>query len=490
MRVLFATSEAAPFSKSGGLADVSRALPDALTRLGLEVLIIHPYYRTPEGYPTSTALIRQIQVPWGGGSITLRYLREDRVGPEPGRAPTIFVDQPYFFYTTSPYAPTRFDQLAPGRRFALFSRAVVEWAKYWGADLIHLNDWPTGLVPLYTRLGGVEVPTLFTIHNLGYQGNFDPVLLREIGVPPEYYRIEEGLEFFGTASFLKSGLALSDSLNTVSPTYSREIQTPEYGAGFDGLLTSRRDRLSGILNGIDTEHWDPLTDPALPANYGPDDPSPKAEVRTALVEELDIDGGGPLIAVISRLVEQKGIDLLIDSLDELLRLGLRLIVLGTGEDHYEKILRQKERETPERVRTILRFDEPLARRIYAGSDLFLMPSIYEPSGLGQMIAQRYGTPPIVRETGGLADSVHDQETGFTFEDPTGIAMVAAIDRAVRFREEGGWGGLRDRCMRLDNSWHASAQEYLRLYEATIESRERKRLTNRPKNAIIIEQARE
>jgi len=469
MRILFATSEAVPFWKTGGLADVARALPDALVARGHDVLIVHPYYRFLQATEIPLDAVGFARIPWPGGDMTVRYLLTTNY--DPGReAPTLFVDQPYHFDIPDPYGPTRFDRVAAGRRFAFFCRAIVERARVWGADVVHLNDWPTGLVPVYARLERLPIPTLFSIHNMGYQGNFPPGLLPEIGVPWEFYRIDDGVEFYGTASFLKAGLSLSDRLATVSPNYAREIQTPEFGAGFDGLLRARSRRLSGILNGIDTRSWNPATDPCLPVNYDADTIELKERNRSALLRELGLEGRGPLCVMVSRLVEQKGIELVLEALDTMVHRGVQLAVLGSGNRAYEDALARATELYPRQVATFFRFDDTLARRLYAGGDFFLMPSLYEPCGLGQMIAQRYGTPPIVRATGGLADTVSDGMTGFSFEEPNVEALLDAIARAHWAWRGPHWNVIRRRCMRLDHSWTRSAAEYEALYQETIEAR--------------------
>ncbi|HEX6939793.1 MAG TPA: glycogen synthase [Longimicrobiales bacterium] len=466
MRILFATSEAVPYWKTGGLADVARALPDALVERGHDVLLVHPFYRLLRDAPPPVAPIGIYRLPWPGGDMAVRYLEHRPAG----RAPALFVDQPYFFDVADPYGPTRFDPWAAGRRFAFFCRAVVERARAWGADVVHLNDWPTGFVPVYGALDGLPAATVFTIHNVAYQGNFPPSLLPEVGVPWDFFRIERGVEFYGSASFLKSGLALSDRLNTVSPRYAEEIQTPEYGAGFDGLLTARRHELRGILNGIDAELWNPATDPAIPARYDADHLRRKEYDRDELLHELGLDDRGPLFVMITRLVHQKGIDLVLAALPELLRRGIRLAVLGNGEPRYERALSDMVAAHPRRVAAFFRFDDRLARRMYAGGDFFLMPSLFEPCGLGQMIAQRYGTPPVVRHTGGLVDTVEDGVTGFAFGPAVPGALIAAVERACAAWRAPGWNALRRRCMLLDRSWARSAALYESLYREAMEAR--------------------
>jgi len=463
VRILYATSEAVPYWKTGGLADVSRALPDALVERGHEVLIVHPWYRAVRERGVPAEPIGFARLPWPGGEMMVRFL-EHR--PERG-APAIFVDQPYFFDVADPYGPTRFDRVAAGRRFALFCRAIVDRARAWGADVVHLNDWPTGWVPVYARIDGVRLPTVFVIHNLGYQGNFPPSLLPEVGIPREFFRMDHGVEFYGSASFLKGGLALSDRLVTVSPTYAREIQTPAFGAGLDGLLRHRHHDLYGILNGIDLRYWDPATDPHIPVRYGPDRPQAKDRNRMEVLREIGLDGRGPLFVMVTRLAEQKGIDLVLDALEAMLHRGARLAVLGNGDPELEVALSEAVAKHPNRVAAFFRFDDGLARRLYAGGDFFLMPSLYEPCGLGQMIAQRYGTPPVVRLTGGLADTVQDGVTGFVFRNATPNDLLEAVDRACGAWRGPDWLDLRRRCMMLDWSWTRSAALYERVYAEAI-----------------------
>ncbi|HEX7048697.1 MAG TPA: glycogen/starch synthase [Longimicrobiales bacterium] len=463
MRILFATSEAVPYWKTGGLADVARALPDALAARGHDVLIVHPFYRALRRRTLPVEVVGVARLPWPGGDLPVRYL-EHR---PPDGAPTLFVDQPHFFDVLDPYGPTRFDRVAAGRRFALFCRAIVERARALGADIVHLNDWPTGLVPVYAQQDGVPVATVFAIHNLAYQGNFPPSLLPEVGIRPDFYRIDHGVEFYGTASFLKAGLALADRLVTVSPTYAREIQTPELGAGFDGLLRHRRHELTGILNGLDVRRWDPATDRAIEARYDADHLERKERNREALIDEFGLDPRGPVLGMVARLVHQKGIDLVLDALPALLRRGARLVILGGGEPAYEDALARAASEHATRIAACFRFDDDLARRIYAGADLFLMPSLYEPCGLGQMIAQRYGTPPVVRHTGGLVDTVRNGITGFAFRPPTPRALTAAVSRAMAAWRAPGWDSLRRRCMRIDWSWDHAAALYEQLYTAVL-----------------------
>ena len=461
MKVLYATSEASPYFKSGGLGDVSRSLPDALMSAGLDVRILLPLYGVIREHHSLTGPVEETRVPWLSGNIPTRY-HTNRITT--AAAPAVLVDQPAFFHHGAPYTANPADPFDAGRRFAFFCRSVVHYANAWKADVVHLNDWTTGLVPLWGHLDGLRAATVFAVHNLAYQGAFPQALLRQVGIPDAYMRTENGVEFNGLASFLKGGLALADRLVTVSPTYAREIQTPEYGAGFDGLLRFRRRVLDGILNGIDLDLWDPAHDERLAARYTASTLDGKETNRTALANSCELDADGPIFGMVTRLVTQKGIDLVLGAIPALIGNGVRMVVLGDGERRYEEALAVAARAYPSRIAAFLRFDDTLARRIYAGADFFLMPSRYEPCGLGQMIAQRYGTPPVVRHTGGLVDTVTHGKTGFVFDDATSHAVAeAALGAASNWRARG-WNALRSRCMRQDWSWARSAELYQSVYQ--------------------------
>jgi starch synthase len=462
MKILMASSEAVPFFKSGGLADVARSLPDALHARGHDVRIIHPLYPSvaSKGFPLTEN--ERLVVPWAGGHhIELRTFAHE---PDSG-APAILVQHQAFETHGSPYED--WDPVAPARRFALFSRAVLGYAQRWGADVGHLNDWQTGLVPVYALIDGVSLPSVFAIHNLGYQGIFDPRVLDQIGVPREFFRPENGLEFHGNVALIKGGIALADRIVTVSPTYAQEIQRPDYGAGLDGLLRFRSRVLHGILNGIDDRAWNPATDRALTANYDVASLARKQENKNALLGELHLDPAAPLCVVISRLVHQKGIDLVVRALPGILDMGANLIVLGDGDRGIEAQFSEIARHMPNRVAAFFRFDDTLARRLYAAGDFLLMPSRYEPCGLGQMIAQRYGTVPIVRATGGLVDTVRDGQTGFMFADETAHAVYETVQRALQVYRSGDFDEMRRDCMQLDWSWGGSAEHYEDVYRYAI-----------------------
>lgn len=461
MKILYATSEARPYFKTGGLGDVSRALPDALLERGHDVRLCMPGYPGALEHMHAGTHEDPIELRWPGRSRTIDVLL-DNAGDN--TAPALFMLDP-MFDTPRPYHDDARDHVAAARRFALFARAVAAYSRAWGADVVHLNDWQTGLVPVYGLIDGPMPPTVFAIHNLAYQGNVAPQLLPEIGIPSAFMRTENGLEFFGAASFAKAGIALSDRIVTVSPTYSREIQTPEYGAGLDGLLRFRRNVLHGILNGIDIDVWNPRTDSLIEATYHGGSLKKKLQNRASLCTELDLDADKPIIAMVTRLAHQKGIDLVIAAMPDLIATGVSLAILGDGDPGYERKLRAACTAYPGRIAARFVFDERFAHLLYAGADFFLMPSLYEPCGLGQMIAQRYGTPPIVRHTGGLADTVEDGVTGFVFDDAQPAALVGAVKHAITFWDAKGWTALRQQCMRVDHSWDASADAYERLYRA-------------------------
>ncbi|MGQ0561584.1 MAG: glycogen synthase [Gemmatimonadota bacterium] len=461
LKIALVTSEALPYHKSGGLADVARSLPDALVGRGHDVRIIHPLYSS---IPRAHHRLRRgepLSVPWVGGDIQVDVCEHERRGTALG----VLLAHSAFHVVGSPYEDD--DPHVTARRFALFSRAALHYAQRWGADVLHLNDWQTGIVPAYALVDGIAIPTLFAIHNLAYQGLFSRSILDQIGLPGELFRTENGLEFYGNVSFLKGGIALANRISTVSPTYAREIQTPEYGAGFDGLLRFRSRDLFGILNGIDVKTWNPARDRALPQVYDARSLHIKDEVRTSLVTDSGFDLDRPILAVISRLAHQKGIDLVLGALPELLDSGVSLYVLGDGDAVLEAHFGEIARRFPNRIAAVFRFDDGLARRLYAGADFFLMPSRYEPCGLGQMIAQRYGTPPIVRATGGLRDTVRDGVTGFCFEHATVPALVDGVQRALGVWRGADCDALRQRCMALDWSWRGSAERYEQVYAYTL-----------------------
>jgi starch synthase len=467
MRIAHLASEVVPFSKTGGLADVAGALPPALAALGHEVTVVAPGHRptlkdTLPGEPRG-------EVSALGLSARLNVLMHRGVR-------VVLLDCPALYVRPALYSLPDGDFPDNSVRFAFFARAALAaLAKLGGVEVVHAHDWQAALAPLLlrhdgqVRFGLQGAKSVLTIHNLAYQGVFPPWVLEACGLPRELFTMDL-LEFYGQVSFLKGGLVSADALTTVSPTYAKEILTPAFGCRLEGILDGRRDRLFGILNGLDLEEWDPGRDSYLELPYGADEVDEgKRAARELLAAETGVGGGRrPLLGMVSRLAEQKGADLLAAVLDDIVAMGFDLVVLGTGERRYEEAMRAAEAAHPGRVAVLTRFDERLAHRIYAASDLFLMPSRYEPCGLGQMIAMRYGTLPVVNRTGGLADTVADVSqdggTGFVLEELTPAELVATLSRAHELlAEPAKLAEVRKRAMARDFSWKASAREYVKLY---------------------------
>jgi len=479
MRVLFASSEAHPLVKTGGLGDVSGSLPDALKRLGADVRVILPGY--PQAIERAGAVTAIAELSVGRAGAAVRILE----GRLPGSSvPVYLVDAPAYFHRAGhPYiGPDGRDWQDNHLRFGVFNETVAALAVDhthigWKPTIVHCNDWQSGLVPALLRAELDRPATIFTIHNLAYQGLFDRAALDEIGLDPALWSMN-GLEFYGKLSFMKGGLAFADRLTTVSPTYAHEIRTQQLGAGLEGLLSERADRLTGILNGIDYRFWDPATDPYLPAHYDRDDLTGKAANKEALQSRfaLPLDPAAPLLGHIGRMVEQKGTDLLLDALPRLLRRGdVQAVILGSGDLALEDAAQRLAAAWPGRVGAYVGYDERLAHLIEAGSDMFVMPSRFEPCGLNQMYSLRYGTPPIARRTGGLADTVVDASSsalgagtanGFVFAQASPEALLEACHRALGlFSNRQAWRSLVRQGMSQDFSWMRSAREYLELYRA-------------------------
>ncbi|MSO20102.1 MAG: glycogen synthase GlgA [Acidobacteria bacterium] len=479
LRVLFAASEGVPFSKTGGLADVIGALPQALAARGVEVAVVLPRHRSTPS-EKFRELASGVTVTLGSHQHSLRILEAPRRALKSGSVRWIFVDYPPYFDRESLYVGAGGKDYPDNpERFSLFSRAVLEVAKsIFPADVIHCHDWQAGLVPVLLRTDYVDDPelshtrTLLTIHNLAYQGLFPPDALLRAGLSLDLFRID-GLEFFGGVSFLKGALIYADSISTVSPTYASEIQTPEFGCGLDGVLAARAGQLHGILNGADYKEWDPARDRLIAAKYGAKNLSGKAECKRDLLREFEFpetDVHAPLIGIVSRLTRQKGADLIAEVAPLLMKENLRLAVLGTGEPEYEELFRTLARDYPDRVGVRIRYDDALAHKVEAGADMFLMPSHYEPCGLNQIYSLRYGTVPVVRDIGGLSDTVEDYDpatgegTGFRFTKYTGTAMLEAVRRALSlFRNPEGWKQIMLNGMKKDFSWARSAEAYETLY---------------------------
>lgn len=483
MKILFASSEVYPLIKTGGLADVSGSLPRAIRNLRHDIRVVLPAYRGVAARAGKTKVLASLGLEGAPGEI--RILQ----GRLPGtNVPLYLVDcPPLFDRDGGPYsAPEGGDWPDNALRFALFARAVCSLALDragldWTPELLHANDWQTGLVPALLSLQARRPATLFTIHNLAYQGQFPATTLDELKLPPDWWSLD-GLEFYDQLSFIKGGLVFADWISTVSPTYAREIQTPEYGCGLEGLLSARADRLSGILNGIDYRDWSPCNDPHLARPYSVRSQGGKADNKRALQEDFDLPPRDvPLLGHVGRLVEQKGIDLLLDILPELLARDLQLVILGSGHAELEQALLDLQSAHPRQVGVRIGYSEPLAHRLEAGADLFLMPSRFEPCGLNQLYSLRYGTVPIVRRTGGLADSVVDASpehladgsaTGFQFDAAEAPDLLAAIERALALYDRPeAWRRLMTRGMQQDFSWTRSAHRYLELYQQLVAARQ-------------------
>jgi starch synthase len=454
MRVLFVTPECAPLAKAGGLGDVSAALPAALRALGHEVDVLLPAY--------SEVLDKISGAAEEGRFVELgsecRLLRQGDF---------LLADcPPLYVRAGTPYQdPGGADWPDNALRFGLLSKIAARLAGSY--DVLHCNDWPAALAPVYSH----AAKTLVTIHNLAFQGNFERTWLARLGLPEQLFSIHE-LEFYGRISFLKGGLVHAAAISTVSPTHAREIQTEDFGCGMDGVLRSRRDVLSGILNGIDTAIWDPASDPHLAERYDAATLERKQINKRALQKRLNLDpSDDPLIGFVGRLTHQKGADLVVEAAAELARLPAQIALLGRGERSLEGALAAAAARHPGRVAVSIGFSEELAHLIEAGVDLFLMPSRFEPCGLNQMYSQRYGTPPVARATGGLVDTVSDGETGFLFERAEPSALTAAVRRAVAaWREPRRWREMQRAGMQRDFSWAAAARRYADLYSRLASAR--------------------
>nr|WP_297350368.1 glycogen synthase GlgA [uncultured Caldimonas sp.] len=472
LKILFATPECAPWIKTGGLGDVSGALPRALAALGHEVKVLMPLYASLRK-PTARAS-RSVTIEANGCWPASRL-----VCWRPKGVPfdLLLLDCPELFQREgSPYD----DQGDNARRFGWFSRvaallasAASPWPN-WQPDVLHCNDWPTGLAPAWLRtLPEPRARSVFTIHNLAFQGLFPLHRAGELQIPHEWLT-PEGIEYWGQLSFMKAGIHEADAITTVSPTYAREIQQEPLGCGFDGILRSRAHRLHGILNGIDTTVWDPATDEHLPMRYSAEKLHGKSLNKQALQERsgLHTDERAPLFGMVSRLTHQKGVDLVLDNLDWLVDQGAQVVVLGKGDAELEQRLQDAATRHAGRMSVHLGFDEALAHLIEAGADAYLMPSRFEPCGLNQMYSLAYGTLPVARATGGLADTIVDltvqpeAATGFLFEEPTAGALQAALQRALdAWRTPAVWQAMQQRGMRQMFGWSDSAQRYEALYRA-------------------------
>jgi starch synthase len=456
MKIAIAASEAVPFAKTGGLADVAGALPLALDNLGEEVILILPRYKCVDQAGC------KIQPLDKGASYAVigRNLR------------AYFIENNGYFDRDGLYGDKKGDYKDNLARFGFFCRRALELLKQinFKPEIIHLHDWQAALIPVYLKAGYNNDPfykgtkTLLTVHNIGYQGIFPREEFAGLGLQEDFFSIE-GLEFYGKINTLKGGLEFSDIINTVSPTYSREIQGREFGFGLEGVLKKRGDEIFGILNGLDYSLWDPQADGLIAQRYSAGNLQDKYKNKEVLQGLCGFPKGPnlPLVGMVSRLVQHKGLDILSEALAAISKRELQLVILGAGDLKYHRLLQKAARSYPRVISLHLKFDNLLAHKIYAGSDIFLMPSRYEPCGLGQMISLRYGTPPLVFRTGGLADTVNN-DNGFIFDDYTKEGLLAALTRATAaFKDKDKWSVLMRRAMQSDFSWEESAKKYLKLY---------------------------
>ena len=490
LNILLISAEVAPFAKVGGLADVAGALPKALKALGHDVRVMMPCYKMVEENPAYGVeeCLTDFPVPVGHGGTETAFVKQTRITGE-GLSDSI----PVYLVGNTPSngKPGHFQEATDSAAvytyapepYAFFARAALEAVKRlrpaWKPDILHCNDWHTGLVPVYRKQFYAADSTfkktrsIFTIHNLAYQGDFKPEHWAAAGLPDSLYRVE-GLEFHGGWSFMKGGLQFADAVNTVSENYACEIQTPEYGCGLDGLMRhlARQGKLRGIINGIDQEEFNPETDTRIAANFSASNPSGKAKCKAALQAELGLPKKAEVavIGLISRLADQKGFDIIAECVEKALELPIQFVLLGKGDPRYADFFTDLQEKYPAQVRACITFDIELAQRIYAGSDLFLMPSRFEPCGLGQMIALRYGSLPIVRATGGLADTIQDFDpqyapdgNGFVFDEYRADELLATIQRAVaQWNHKPTRQILIQNALEADFSWERSAREYFKM----------------------------
>jgi len=480
LKILLVSAEVVPFAKTGGLADVAGSLPKALALMGHDVRIVMPKYRMIK-QPATTLVDFPVEV---GGRKETAIIRQTHIeafkGDEVKKVPVYLVDNYHFFDREGIYCHHDED-----KRFGFFSKAVLEMLPQidFKPDLIHCNDWQSGPIPLMLKdvyrnhPFYANIATLFTVHNLLYQGNWNKDILEFLGINEKYFN-SEGVEFYGQVSFIKTGLVYADIINTVSNTYAQEIQTPEYGEKLEGLLRKRRDSLYGIINGLDYQEFNPSIDPHIYRQYSLENLNDKKANKEALQKELGLPQRDvPLLGLVSRLVDQKGLDLIEEITDDLLKEDIQLVVLGSGDAKYEDLFTELQQKNPDKVGAHIGFNAPLAQRIYAGSDMFLMPSRFEPCGLGQLISLKYGTIPLVRATGGLADTIKEFEVnfntgnGFVFTEYKGSELLKTVDRAIEvYNKPQLWQVLIRNAMEADFSWDRSAHEYVKLYRLGMKKR--------------------
>src|SRR5437868_861174 len=481
MHIAFVASESVPFSKTGGLADVVGALPQALISAGHQVSVYLPLYRQTKLKDAQT-VVRSITVPFDD---RYRFCSVVSGGKHSG-VHFYFVDYPPFFERDALYGTPAGDYPDNAERFALFSRAVLEASKILGVpQVLHCHDWQSALVPVLLRTQYAEDPafrevvSVLTIHNMGYQGLFPADTLPLLTLPWDLFTISK-MEFFGSVNFLKGALVFSDFITTVSKKYSQEIQTTEFGFGLEGVLRARASTVTGILNGVDYDEWSPETDKFIVARYSPQDLAGKAKCKQDLLTAFDMRNGDlrlPVIGIVSRFAAQKGFDLIAQIMDRLAREEMIIVALGSGDKTYEEMFVRLNKQFPHKIAVKIAYDNTLAHKIEAGSDMFLMPSKYEPCGLNQIYSLKYGTVPVVRATGGLDDTIEPWDartgrgTGFKFTEYSGEALLLTIKQALQaFRDQSSWQTLMRNGMNKDFSWNASAKEYVRVYDRARQAR--------------------
>ena len=481
-KILYLSPEVVPFAKTGGLADVAGALPAAIKRLGADIRLILPFYRiVREGNFKTRRILTGMGVPLGEKMLKANVL-ETRTDDG---VPVYLIEQAELFDRQNLYGNATGDYSDNLERFSFYAHAALRMTEKLSfmPDLIHCNDWQTGLIPAllkgpYKGISAISgTPVVFTIHNLGYQGIFPAKKFIVTGLPREEFFHPEGMEFWGKISLLKAGIVYSDAITTVSPTYARQILTSEYGMGMEGILQHRKASLHGILNGVDYRIWDPARNTNITANYSPQEKSGKGRCKEALIRQMGLDLSlvkKPILGMISRLDNQKGFDLLVETLDDILALDVGLVILGSGDERIQEAIREAAESHPGHVGLKIGFDEPLAHRIIAGADIFMIPSRYEPCGLTQMYALKFGTIPLVRATGGLDDTVvpFDPRTkegnGFKFGPYKADAFLKAIQYAIDlFKAPEIWKSLVSNAMKEDFSWDKSAHAYLELYRSVM-----------------------
>jgi starch synthase len=478
MHIVFAASECVPYAKTGGLADVVGSLPPELAKLGHRLTVYLPRYKQTKLAQDAKTVIPSLTIPFDD---KYRFCSVIDGGSHSG-VQFYFIDYPPFFDREALYGTSLGDYRDNAERFALFSRAVLEASKIIDVpDIFHCHDWQTALIPILLRSVYEEDPafqnvaSVFTIHNVGYQGVFPADTLPLLMLPWDLFTINK-LEFFGKTNFLKGAIVFADFVTTVSRKYAQEIQTAEYGFGLEGVLKARSVTVGGILNGVDYSEWDPATDKRIAAHFSADDLSGKAICKQDLLAQFgmsNVDPKLPVVGIVSRFASQKGFDLISQAADRIASEEMILTVLGAGDKDYEDLLKRLARMFSQKIAVRIAYDNNLAHKIEAGADMFLMPSHYEPCGLNQIYSLKYGTVPIVRATGGLDDTIEPWDpktgkgTGFKFNEYSGEALLVAVHAAVNaFKDQEGWKKLMRNGMNRDFSWRHSAREYVKVYERT------------------------